>query len=135
MALIEWSKGYSVKVAQFDQEHQRLFKILNTLHSAMVEKKANEILGQILEELIQYTKTHFADEEAAMIRYGYPELERHRELHEALTAKVLDFQKEFKAGKNFLSASLMNFLNDWLVNHIKGADFRYSEFFNKNGLK
>ena len=37
----------------------------------------------LAEELIRYTMTHFAAEEAAMEAYGYPALDEHRREHGA----------------------------------------------------
>ena len=50
----------------------------------------------------------------------------HRAEHEKLTKQVVDFQRDFRAGKIALSISLMNFLKTWLTEHIMGADKKYS---------
>jgi len=50
-------------------------------------------------------------------------------------AKVSEFKDGFEKGKLGLSISVMDFLSDWLRNHIKGVDKKYGPFFNEKGLK
>jgi hemerythrin len=38
---------------------------------------------------------------------------------------VVAFQRQFESGSVTITLDLMNFLSDWLINHIKGVDRRY----------
>ena len=49
-------------------------------------------------------------------------------------AKVVDFQKQFEQGDSKLEMSLMEFLKDWLVNHIMKTDKRYVAFLHEQGV-
>ena len=135
MALLSWKENYSVKVAKIDKEHQKLVGLINELHSAMMERKGKEVLGKIIDELAKYTITHFATEEKYFDKFNYPDTAAHKKEHNDFVAKVSDFQKGFDRGQIMLSMDVMNFLKDWLVNHIQGTDQKYSEYFNKHGLK
>jgi len=135
MALLTWSDSYSVKVAEIDRQHQQLVKLINDLHSAMLERKAKDTLGKIIDQLAGYTVNHFATEEKYFAKFNYPETASHKKEHENFVAKVSDFKKGFDDGRILLSMDIMNFLKDWLVKHIQGTDQKYSDFFNKNGLK
>ncbi len=87
MALIEWNKErFSVQVKQFDDEHQELVRLINDLHAAMKSGKSREVIGHTLHELVDYTKTHFCNEEAFMARHGYPEMGPHRKEHVELSS-------------------------------------------------
>ena len=46
---------------------------------------------------------------------------------------MLDFQKQFDAGASELEIPLMEFLKDWLVDHILKTDKRYSAFLREQG--
>ena len=85
--------------------------------------------------LISYTATHFKTEEKYFDQFGYPETDSHKKEHAAFVKKVTDFKDGFEKGKLGLSVEILNFLSDWLKNHIKKTDMKYSQFFNEKGLK
>src|SRR5208283_4127594 len=99
MALMEWSDNLSVKVTQIDEQHKKLVGMLNDLHDAMKQGKGGEATGKILDGLIQYVATHFANEEKLMKDTAYPEYLKHKKEHDALTKQALDLQKQFQDGK------------------------------------
>jgi hemerythrin len=130
MTLIDWNTArYSVQVKQFDDEHEELVRLINDLHSAMKAGKSRDLMGYTLDKLVAYTKTHFANEEAAMARHGYPELASHRKEHVDFTKHVADFQRKFDAGETAVTVDVMEFLRKWLVDHIQKSDRHYGPFF------
>jgi hemerythrin len=135
MALLTWNEGLSVKVSQFDREHQELVNLINKLHDAMKEGQGKQVIGSVLNGLISYTKAHFAAEERLMKAHGYPLYEKHKREHNHLTMTVLDFQKGYLEGSVPLSQTVMNFLKDWLTGHIQGVDREYGPFLNGKGIK
>ncbi|MDQ5987662.1 MAG: Bacteriohemerythrin [Syntrophus sp. SKADARSKE-3] len=135
MSLIKWSSDLSVNVVEIDRQHQALVGMINELNDAMSDKKATDVLGKIIDNLINYAANHFAQEERYFDQFKYPDTARHKAEHREFVKKVNDFHESFKKGKLFLSVGVMNFLRDWLVNHIKGTDKKYSRFFNEHGLK
>jgi len=135
MPLIEWNDNLSVGVSSFDMQHKQLVAMLNELYDAMKGGKGNDVLGPILSQLNGYVLTHFANEEKRMAEFAYPGMAAHKKEHEALIAQLKEFKDKFTAGKAGLSITLMNFLKDWLVKHIKGTDMQYREFFNAKGVK
>lgn len=134
MALISWSDSLSVKVKQFDDQHKKLVDMVNQLFDAMKAGKGNQVMGDILKSLIQYTQTHFAAEERIMKQYGYPDVEAHKKEHNALVMQVLDLQKQFQEGKAVLTQNVMTFLRDWLSKHIQGDDKKYGVYLNGKGV-
>ncbi len=134
MALMEWTPAYSVKVKKFDEQHKKLVEMINQLHDAMRAGQGNAMLGVVLQQLISYTATHFAEEEKMMQTHGFPGLAAHKLEHQKLVTHVLDLQKQFQAGSAMLTLTVMNFLKDWLVSHIKGVDQKYGEFLNTKGV-
>lgn len=67
--------------------------MVNELHDAMKVGKGKEVLEKILAGLIQYTVTHFADEDRLMKLHNYPGYEQHKKEHNLLTVWVSDLQR------------------------------------------
>lgn len=131
---IEWSRSYSVSVDTMDQEHQRLVDLINELYSAMCSGHGKSAVSSVLDNLIEYTKTHFAHEEKLMQKTNYPDYEAQKKAHEALVSQVMDAKQKLADG-TVLSQEVMSFLKSWLINHIQGMDQKYGEHMNKNGVK
>jgi len=135
MPLINWSETMSVGVTKIDKEHQKLIELINLLHAEMSHGKSNQVMGKVLDELIAYTRSHFATEETLFRTHGYPDAAAHKSEHDGLTKKVLDLQADFKAGKTFIGAPVLSFLRDWLTQHILRQDMAYKLFFASKGVK
>jgi hemerythrin len=134
MPLLNWNEGYSVNISQIDSQHKKLVDIINDLHDSMKAGKSKEILDKILNELINYTSNHFKTEEDMFDKYGYPDKIAHNKQHGDLVDQVLKFKSNFESGKSVLSIDLMNFLKDWLVQHMTGSDKKYSSYLNGKGV-
>jgi hemerythrin-like metal-binding protein len=123
-----WSRDYETGVAKYDFQHKQLVKLVNALYSSLEEGKANSESGEILEQLVGYTVTHFRDEEAFFEKTDYPYIEKHKQIHRELVAKVQDFKKKYDDGTASIGLELMEFLKDWLLNHIIGTDKEYGKY-------
>lgn len=132
---MKWSDDLSVQVSEIDMQHQRLIELINKLHEAMLQKQAKQVVSQIIDELAAYTVYHFQTEEKYMQKFSYAGFMSHKHEHGSFVDKVDSFQKEYEGGKLGLSLEIMNFLKDWVTNHIMGTDKKYSETFRKNGLQ
>jgi hemerythrin len=135
MALIEWSSDLSVNVSEIDAQHQRLITLINQLNDAMKQGKGKDVLGKTIGDLFSYAGSHFAKEEEYFTRFKYPEAATHKGKHAEFIKKISEFKEGYDQGRLALTLEIMNFLKDWLRNHIQGVDKRYSPLFNANGLK
>jgi hemerythrin-like metal-binding protein len=129
LALLEWNQKFSVGVEYFDEQHKRLFILLNQLHDGMRAGHNKTILHAVLRELAAYTEEHFAAEEAAMALHNYAGLAAHRAEHDELRAKVQSYLKKCEAGELALNVEIVNFVLKWLVEHIMKTDREYSWIF------
>lgn len=135
MAFINWNESYSVHIKQLDEQHKKLFQIVNALYDAMKNGKGNDVLAGVFDELINYTKLHFSTEENLLKIHNYPNLTAHKMEHERLVNQVLDLQKQFMDGGAALSIKVSNFLKEWLMNHIKKSDIAYSKYLKQKNAK
>ncbi len=133
MFLFGWNNSYSVGISMIDSQHQQLFDLINQLHTSMVEKKSSEVMSKTLNSLIDYTVKHFAAEEKLLNSHNYADLDKHKVVHQSFTQKIRGLQDEFKSGKP-VTIELMSFLQNWLVEHIKGTDMRYATVLKSKGV-
>ena len=134
MALLEWKEEYSVNVVQIDEQHRKLFRIINELEEAMSQGKGSQTLDRIFESLIDYTRYHFKFEIDILRSNGYPEAEEHERKHEAMTGQVERLKEEFEQGNAGITIKTRSFLSDWLTKHIQGTDKKYSQHLNDRGV-
>ncbi len=135
MAIIQWSSSLSVGINEIDKQHERLVKLINDLNEAMRIGKGKEILSKIINELTTYALTHFSTEEKYFDKFQYLETKPHKGEHQAFVQKVSTFKKDFEEGRVGLTIPIMNFLSDWLQNHIMISDKKYAPFLIEKGVK
>ncbi len=136
MALFNWSDQYSVGIPSMDTQHQRLFEILNELHSAMKTGKATQAISTALDELIDYTRYHFREEEALMEQIHYPDLPEQKQAHQNLLLQLKELKQELKNGKTTLVAiKVSKTVLEWLKNHTTKMDKKYEQYMKANGIK
>jgi hemerythrin len=132
--MINWNELYSVEVKQIDEQHQRLFQLISDLQDALDLNHGADMLEDIYARLIDYTKSHFATEEALMKAHDYPALAPHFKEHAELKRKVVDMDKLRAEGKEKLSIDTLIFLLDWLSHHILMTDKNLGRFLNSKGI-
>jgi len=135
MAFAEWTEEYSVNVKEIDDQHKKLFAMIDGYYQALGKKAKTEALAELLEGLAQYAATHFSNEERYFDQFGYEHAAAHKKAHADLVAKVTDIAARARQGVTVLNVELATFLKDWLNNHIKRSDTKYSQCFSDNGLK
>ena len=134
MALLTWDSKYSVNIGEIDAQHRKLFDLVNNLHDAMKSGQGKNVMGKILSELVDYTVYHFRTEEDLFQKHGYPGYLNHKKEHDDLTKQVLDLKGRSDKGEMIVTVEVMNFLKNWLNNHILGTDKKYSQFLNGKGV-
>ncbi len=131
---IEWNDKYSVGISIIDEQHKKLFGFINKTIEAKEHSDNKEELEKELEEMTTYALEHFETEEAYMREFDYPECRRHSEEHYRFFDKTLTYFDRVINGDYHISNELIEYLKQWLVNHIQVSDRRYIDCFKKNGI-
>ena len=134
MALFEWQDQYSVGIKEMDAQHLKLVELINELYRLLLSNNPDAFVGEILNRLVEYAGVHFQSEEDLLQKYRYPEIEAHKKEHEAFVEKIITYHKQHKKGTLTLSVAIVNFLKDWLKNHINYSDKKYSAFLSDKGV-
>ncbi len=117
---------FKTGIAMIDEEHKTLFDIIGKIYKAieveLVHDKFDLILD-ILGELKEYTSVHFADEENYMKEIGYEGLAQQQILHEKFIETLNDVNLDHvDDNQEEYLYEVLNFLQNWLINHILKVD-------------
>ncbi len=124
MAKMNWSAELDTGIEVIDKQHRRILDYINQLHDSRTSGHAHEEVGKVIDELIDYTLSHFAFEESLQEEAHYPFYKAHKRVHEIFTKRVGDFRTRFALGED-VSEELHHLLVTWLINHIKRDDADY----------
>ena len=122
MKNITWDDSLNVDVEEIDEDHRRLVDLFNILSHSVAEGDSADYIEAVLEELINCTIWHFSHEERLMLLYKYEGLEEHKEEHEELIESVRMLQKKFHKENKLLTNEDIEYLANWLTEHIVGYD-------------
>ena len=126
MPFYQWNQEFlTVKVDAMDHEHQILIDKMNKLFDAYKGHKPRQEIETYLTDFVNYTLTHFHDEEAYMEKIAFAGLATHKIIHKQLLGQVTGYVEEFRRTGEFTEA-FFDFLSVWLTSHIRGIDTKYS---------
>jgi CRP/FNR family transcriptional regulator len=120
--LLAWDSDYSIGVEAIDEQHRRLFDISNRFYDAWRVQAGRDALCRIFDELLEYTRYHFAEEERLMQQISYPGLPQHRRSHEELVDLVGRFRRQLESGTPGVETEALEFVKTWLNIHVLEDD-------------
>jgi hemerythrin len=126
--MFEWDDGYCVKIASIDGQHRYLFRTAGELHEAVLTGQPQASVSKIMNRLVLYFGVHFGYEERLLQEAHYPQFEAHKARHDELTRELRQFQEDLQNRKEPLTIDRLQFLKDWLVNHIAAEDQKSAPF-------
>lgn len=133
-ALFVWNDNLDVGIDEVNRQHKVLIGIINELYDLIQTGRSGGAVRRVLQGLVDYTVNHFGYEEHLMEEFGYPDFDAHKAKHKALIAKVQSFVTRFDNNED-VGEELLEFLKEWLKNHILGSDKEYSPYLNSKGIR
>jgi hemerythrin-like metal-binding protein len=124
MAQFSWTDDLHTGNALIDGDHRELIGLVNALFEAMEMGQASDAMGKAMNDLIAYTRKHFAREEAEMARIQYVASLAHQSEHTKLIQQVLELKDMLDAGGRINVPAVSDFLREWLRDHILTADLK-----------
>lgn len=122
MAYFEWADDLVIDHGPIDQDHRHLIDLVNELHTATSQGCGQDVVGDILSRLAQYTHEHLRREEHVMASVGFPHLAGHQKGHEKFVEDLVSLQAKYERGSITTAAQLSALLRDWLSLHIRRSD-------------
>lgn len=134
LRFVNWTKENSVLIEKMDNQHKVLFEITNKMGNMVLSSSDDkESLIGILKELLDYTKKHFTEEEQFLESKSYDKehLKFQKEQHKIFIGKISDFKQNLEVNNKKPSIEMIEFLRDWLLNHIDIEDKKYGKVLSK----
>lgn len=129
-----WKDEYSVNVKEIDNQHKELIEIINHLIEMINATPNEETVKEIINKIVQYKSTHFATEEKYFHQFNFEGTAEHEAKHREFNQKVEEIKEQYKEDVISFAFALVDFLEDWLINHLITMDHKYIKCFNDHGL-
>ena len=129
MEKLAWDPRFSVGVKEMDNQHQRWFALTNAIQRCVTQGAEESELRKVLNELAEFTRTHFKQEESLMDSHGYPGAESHKGNHR----QFLDYlERAMESLSNQEDTErLAEMLRSWINTHVLILDKGYGSYIRK----
>ncbi|RAO76612.1 bacteriohemerythrin [Dyella jiangningensis] len=133
MTKIEWQDDLDTGIEVIDNQHRRMVAMANAVCEAQ-RTGDQATIAEVLEELLDYTLSHFTFEEALMEDAGYAFVDAHKRVHQVYADRIEAYRGRFRAGED-IAEELRMMLIGWLFQHIRNDDWAYVDSVKRNILK
>ena len=118
-----------VELSSMNDMHNEEIELITKLH-AVAKNNEVEAVVILLNELIEHTAKHFANEEKSMQEAQFPDYHMHKHEH---TKQLMDIQSirsffEMTNDTQSIAAYLHDSLTPWIIEHVENYDSSASEF-------
>lgn len=124
--MIQWKDTYKIGVEVIDTQHKKLFELAQEaeelLNAPEYLDKYDEVV-RILNELREYVKYHFEEEEKILFEMQYKAFFKHKIYHQDFVKYIYELDlEELDHHQNKIILELLNNLNEWLIEHVLVED-------------
>jgi hemerythrin len=135
MPFIVWTNEMSVDVKMLDNDHKRLAILINDLHDGLMAGRDSKALESIFDELVAYSRVHFAHEERILAEAGYSGAAAHKQEHGHKIEQVLMMQARFMSAKESADyLEVLDQLKNWLFAHMESSDKEFVAHLKASGI-
>lgn len=125
MQLFEWESLFLTGNKLVDSQHQHIVGLINSFGKTLSSNSSNpQKMESLYDELVEYAKLHFVEEERLMSSVGLDErhLLQHNKQHQDLISELIPMRQLVLVGDLAAGKYMFDFLVNWLVFHILGTD-------------
>ncbi|WP_111858178.1 bacteriohemerythrin [Acinetobacter sp. CFCC 10889] len=120
---MKWLPEYNTGIEVIDDQHKRILDYINDLQNVDVVSDRAQI-KEILDNIIDYTQSHFTFEESLQEEANYKYRVPHKRVHDLFIKRIEGYRQDFQDGKS-IENELSEVLAKWLINHIQHDDADY----------
>ena len=120
---MKWIPEYNTGIDVIDDQHKRILDYINEIVE-INDGTDRARVKQILDNIIDYTQSHFTFEESLQEEAGYQYRVPHKRVHDLFIKKIETYRDRFEMGQS-IEGELHEVLSQWLINHIQRDDTDY----------
>jgi hemerythrin-like metal-binding protein len=125
---MQWNPSLSVGDVRIDEQHQRLFRLLESLEITSAEDSKATAQAAV-SSLQKYVQEHLRDEEAVMRSFKYKDYDAHCAIHHEFEVRLASLAGQLSTQDPAeVLRNLKVFVSTWLFNHISVVDQLYKPF-------
>ena len=126
----QWDSSLETGYEKVDKQHKQLVAAVNNLIDASASGKGDAAVMETLDFLTGYAVKHFADEEQLQVDYDYPDYLTHKRIHDEFKGTVGELVGRVReeGPTEAIIGEVSSIIGAWLLNHIRGDDFRMAAF-------
>lgn len=132
MVVLEWNSKYSVGMEEIDEQHKKLFDLINDVRNSIKSGQSKESIASCIRELDYYACYHFELEEKYMEKNNFPNLDEHKLQHKEFIRGIKNFKDNLDPEKVISAYNILEFLINWISFHILESDKEYAYYINNN---
>jgi hemerythrin len=121
---LNWNARLSTGLDWQDNQHQELFRHLNSLLEAMKAGHGESSIADTIKFIDGYVVQHFGNEERFMQQNRLTCYADHKRTHEEFNRRFAEMKATYAAGgvTPTFSLKLQNWLSNWWLQHIAAVD-------------
>lgn len=124
--MYEFRDEFRTGIESIDNEHRKLFEIADRAYMTLMDEFITDkydYIVEILNELKDYAATHFKHEEEYMMSIKFRKLFTQKAEHQEFIERISGYDlSHLDEHQKESILEILDFLNDWLVNHILKSD-------------
>ncbi|MFA6012266.1 MAG: bacteriohemerythrin [Desulfobacteraceae bacterium] len=131
MSKLAWINEYNIDVPDIDDKMKALFEGMNRYLEYDDKRRKEEDydeIGEILADISEAVRQHFAHEERVLAQFHYPEIAGHKKEHRRFVKKILAYRRVYSEEPEKIYKDSVKYIREWLIQHIKEDDMRYAPF-------
>ena len=135
MPFIVWTNEMSMDVKMLDNDHKKMAILINSLHEGLMAGRDRKELERIFDELVAFTRLHFAHEEKLLAEAGYSGAAAHKQEHDQKIKQLLYLQARFLGARESADyLEVLDQLKEWLIAHTQGLDKDFVAYLKATGV-
>jgi len=132
MAIV-WTDEMKVGIKSIDGQHMHLVDLINDFSSAVSEARGSGVYQDLADDLANYARVHFDDEEKLMRTHHYPGWQEQESEHAQFILLVVMMNTR-PGGDGNGPEDIADFLDKWFAEHVLVCDKKLGEYLREKGV-